>query len=139
MMHLGRLAAFLCYASLTLAAGCRQPMPPPGVTEYLRGTVTFLEKMAIPPEARVKVMLLDIDALDVPDFIVAFDEHALSIVPNAYSVAYDPHGIAPNTKYGIAAEIRVGDELLFESLAPIPVLTKGAPNQADLVLKRVTR
>lgn len=128
-----------CAVASIVLASCNQRTPPVGMKEYVTGSVTYVERIAVPPNARLSTKLIGIGEAGRPNYVVAMDERALTAVPSAYSITYEPNAIAAGTRYGVTAEIRVGEELWFESKAPVPVLTQGAPNQADLVLKRTPR
>ena len=132
------LGLTLCLSVLDV--GCHRARPTIGHDEAVTGSVTYRERIALPTNARLVVHLLDIDAPDVPDCIVASSERAIEhAVPVPFELKYDPHGIVTGIQYGIAAEIRVGDEVWFESAKPSPILTKGHGTHIDLVLMRVPR
>jgi putative lipoprotein len=93
--------------------------------------------MALPEGAVLRVLLLDIDAPDVPDWIVARSERPVEgQVPLDFSLGYDPHAIVEAVRYGVAAELLVEGEVWFATPEPVPVLTQGAPDRVDLVLRR---
>lgn len=124
--------------ALALAACLDRAPPPPGHDDAVTGTVTYRERLALPPKARLRVQLLDIDAPDVPDYIVAESVREIEgQVPLEFAVAYDPEALNPDVQYGIGAEIEVEEQIWFETPEPVPVLTKGHPARVDLVLRRV--
>ena len=89
-------STILSLLALMGGAACqpRAEPPPPGHDDAVTGTVTYRERMALPEEAVLRVFLLDIDAPDVPDWIAARSERAItSQVPLVFSVGYDPHSI----------------------------------------------
>src|SRR5690606_2771054 len=47
--------------------------------------------------------------------------------PVSFELPYDPATIAADRAYGVAARILSGTQLQFVMLAPLPVLTDGAP------------
>jgi putative lipoprotein len=132
-----RIAILLPSCLAAFLPGCQHSPPSPGHGDAILGTVTYLEEVALPIEARLRVMLLDIDAPDVPDFILAKHESAiLRDVPIQFDLPYDPRVIRADVLYGVSAEILVGDEVWFEMPEPVPVLTKGNPGRVELVLHR---
>lgn len=136
-MALPRRLLLLALVSLGVA-GCTHAPPPPGHSDVLIGRVRAPESFQVPPGAVLYVRLLDIDAPDVPDFIVAEQERAVRELPATLEVHYDPHGLAPQSRYGLAAELRLGDTLLADC-EPVPVATQGHPTSAELVLVPATR
>lgn len=121
------LAAFLSL----LAAGTAIAAP-----QSLSGTVTYLERMALPPEATVTVQLLDVSLADAPARVLA--QTILSPggqVPLPYRLDYDDAEVRPGHSYAVAARIMLGEELLFVTATHHPVLT-GGESAADIVLER---
>lgn len=133
-----RAGTALMPLALLLSPGCVQRVPPPGHDDVLVGLVRAPVSFELPAGAVVRVMLLDIDAPDVPDYIIAAEEHAVSVFPATLEVHYDPHGLVPHITYGLAAELRVGETLLADC-EPVPVATKGNPTSVELVLVLANR
>jgi putative lipoprotein len=109
--------------------------PPARVT----GTVTYLQRVALPPEAVIKVQLLDVSRADAPAAVLG--EQVITAggrqVPFAFEIAYDPARIDPRMTYAVSARIEEGGRLRFVSDQRHAVITRGAPSQVDLVLKAV--
>lgn len=101
------------------------------------GTVTYRERMALPPTAVVTVKLVDVSRADAPAMVIG--EQVIPTegrqVPFAFSIAYDPAQIQPRYTYAVQARIEDGGRLLFISDRVYPVLTRDAPNHVDLVLR----
>ena len=101
------------------------------------GTVSYRERIALPPDAVAEVMLLDVSRQDVAATTIA--EQVIDPagqVPIAYELVYDTAAIDPRMEYAVRATIRRGDSLLFVTDRSYPVLTRGKPDTADLVLVR---
>ena len=103
----------------------------PGVaragTKLLKGSVSYRERMALPPGATVTVQLLDVSLADAPAMKIA--EVVITPegqVPVPFEIAYDDGAIVPNGRYTLAARIEAGEQLLFINAAAYPVLTGGA-------------
>src|SRR5690606_30627331 len=47
--------------------------------------------------------------------------------PMSFELPYDPATIAGDRAYAVAARILSGNQLLYVTLSPVPVLTNGAP------------
>lgn len=136
--HLRHGAALSMLLAASLSLGCARRVPPPGHDDVLTGRVRAPESFELPAGAVVRVLLLDIDAADVPDHIVAFEQRPVTGFPATLEVHYDPHGLVPHVTYGLAAELRLGETLLADC-EPVPVATQGHPTSVELVLTPVER
>ena len=133
----------LSLLGLGLALACGTASTPPVVPQahnkgLLSGTVTYREKMALPPGAQVAVRLWD--ATEPPDVATVGESKfaATSQVPLPFEVFYDPGLIQQSHTYGVRASISVDGVVWFQSEAPLPVLTQGAPTVGvELLVKRV--
>ena len=102
------------------------------------GTLTYRERMALPPGAVAEVWLLDTSLADVPSVEIAhqrIEEPGNPPIP--FVLEYDTQQIREGMQYSVRATIRHDDRLLFTSDTHYPVLTRGAGNTADLILIRV--
>ncbi len=122
-------------ALLALAAACASPAAPGQVT----GTVTYRERMALPPGAVVRVTLLDISMIDMAPRVLAEQElRPAGQVPISFALAFEPRQIEKERRYGLRATIEdAKGQPLWISAAAEPVLTEGAPAAVELVLRRV--
>ena len=132
----------LLLLSLLLATvGCASVQPvPAGADPALTGTVTYLQRIALPSDAVVTVRLLDVSLADAPSVTLA--EQTIRPggrnVPIPYALSYDPSRVDARHRYVVRAEIRDGaGSLLWTTDTAIPVLTNGAP--ADEVEIRVVQ
>lgn len=104
------------------------------------GTVTYRERIAMPPGALVEVQLLDTSRMDV-----AADELSVQLiedpgsVPVPYRLPFDPDDIIDNHTYSVRATISSGDDLLWTTDTVYPVITRGSPLTADLMLVSVPK
>jgi putative lipoprotein len=126
-----------------LVGGCSVAGTAPGAAgappARVTGTVTYLQRVALPPEAVIKVQLLDVSRADAPAAVLG--EQVITAggrqVPFAFEIAYDPARIDPRMTYAVSARIEEGGRLRFVSDQRHAVITRGAPSQVDLVLKAV--
>ncbi|WP_172331954.1 YbaY family lipoprotein [Mangrovicoccus sp. HB161399] len=122
----------LCAAvALVLATG-------PAIAEErtLTGTVTYRERIALPPEARVEVELLDVSRADAPSVTIAETAFVPETqVPLAFALDYDGSVIDARHSYALRARILQGDEVLFRTVQHFGVLTRGQAS-TELVLER---
>jgi putative lipoprotein len=96
--------------------------------------------MALTPEAVVEVQLLDVSLADAAARLIAEQtikpEHQ---VPIPFELSYDPADIDDRMSYAVRATIHSGGKTLFITDRSYPVLTRGHPARADLVLVRSSK
>ena len=108
----------------------------------LRGTVTYLERVALLPGSVVRVTLQKASRADAPAEVV--DSRTVTTTgengPIPFTLAYDPAQIDPRHRYTVRAEIWDGaGGLLWTSDTAYPVITKGALGDAvEIVVRRVS-
>ena len=130
------------FLSLMADAGIYELEPAPPArpvpsTSTLRGTVTYRERIALPPEAVVEVALEDASKADAPAEVIArtrVEKPGQPPVP--FRIDYDPARIEARHRYVLRARITVGDTLWFSTEEPHPVLTGGGESEPVLVVRR---
>ncbi|UYZ63486.1 YbaY family lipoprotein [Hymenobacter weizhouensis] len=153
-----RQATWLTAAAATLLAACTAAptspdsspdsspatntasVGPASVLDSVTGTVTYRERVALPPTAVVRVQLQDASLQDVAAVIL----DSVTIrpqgrqVPLAFTLRYDPARIQEGGIYVVQARILdASGRLLFLNDEAYPVLTNGKPKRVDMVLRRV--
>ena len=125
------LRSLLVLLSMLLLAGCAEigSRPEASVT----GTVTYLERIALPDGALLRVTLLDMDAGPAP---VAEVEIPQPSVPVAFNLRYDPRAIDAARTYAVQAQIAAAGRLLFLTVDEHRVITGGAGRRVHIVLRR---
>ena len=96
----------------------------------LNGTVTYLQRIALPPDAVLTVRLLDVSLADAPSVTLAetTTPTAGRQVPLPYSLSYDAARVEARHRYVVRAEIRGRTgALMWTTDTAYPVLTNGAP------------
>ena len=138
--YLGRLVL----AAVFVAGGCRkeEPIvesPVPTRDPVVSGTVAYRERSALPPDAVVIVRLVDVSRADAAAVVLGEQriEAAGRQVPFAFAVPYDPSRIEASHEYAVQARIELGGRLLFISDQRHPVLTRGAPASANIVVRAI--
>jgi putative lipoprotein len=125
----------LALAVVLLAAGCDGGSDE-RAKATLTGTVTYLQSIALPPDAEVRVVLEDVSLQDAPAGLIA--EATIRAqgkqAPISFAIEYDPRIIEESHAYSVRAEILVGGERRFESGQSYPVLTRGAPSSIDVIV-----
>jgi putative lipoprotein len=100
--------------------------------ESVTGSVTYLQRIALPPDAVVTVRIEDVSKADAPAKVIG--EQVIQTdgaqVPIPFAVSYDPAEIEDNHSYNL--RVRIEDatgKLLFINDTSIPVITHGNPTQ----------
>jgi uncharacterized lipoprotein YbaY len=95
----------------------------------LTGTVTYLQRSALPDDAVVQVKLVDVSRADAPATVLA--EHKIVTggkqVPIPFELKYDPAAIDPRFTYAVQARIEISGQLRFITKQMYGVLTRGNP------------
>jgi putative lipoprotein len=123
-------------AFLLVLAGCAAPGDQ---SEVLRGSLTYRERVALPPDAAVEVRLSDVSRQDAAAQVIAETTFATAgkQVPIPFELSYDASAIQPNHTYAVRSTIRSGGRLIFTTDQAYHVITRGNPRQVDLSLMRV--
>ena len=103
------------------------------------GTLTYRERIALPPDAVIKVQLVDVSRADAPAIVIGEQvTHAAGKqVPFAFEIQFDPARIEANYSYAVQARIEKDGKLRFISDRHYAVITGGAPTHVDIVLRSV--
>lgn len=85
------------------------PMSEPGAAT-LTGTVTYRERIALPPDSRLIVTISDVSLMDAPSVTIAQNQitTAGQQVPISFAVSYDRARIQPGRSYAVSARILDG-------------------------------
>jgi putative lipoprotein len=114
-----------------LAQGCELV-----TSGLLTGTVSYRERIAMPPDAVLVVELRDVSLADAPANLLA--EQKIKFqgrqVPVPFELTFDPSKINPKHAYAVSGRILVGDQPRFVSNSPRPALTRNSPTHVELVL-----
>jgi uncharacterized lipoprotein YbaY len=108
-------------------------------TATLSVTVFYRERIAMPPNAALIVTLEDVSRADAPAVTVAsrrIDEPGN--VPIDVEIAYDPSTIDERFTYAVRATIEVDGVMWWTSTHAHHVITRGAPDHAEVMVSRVT-
>ncbi|HET6577532.1 MAG TPA: YbaY family lipoprotein [Gemmatimonadales bacterium] len=131
-----RVLEWLTVGLLAACAGNARMGDPAG---RVAGSATYRERMALPPDAELRVQLFDMSAQDsaptqVADTTVRPEGRQ---VPLPFVLRYDPKAIDPKHVYAVRATILSARGPLFTSTAVVKVITWDHPDRVDLVLTRV--
>jgi uncharacterized lipoprotein YbaY len=103
----------------------------------ITGTVSYLQRMALPPNAVIQVQLQEVSRADVPAKTIAQEKITLGDrqVPVPFELKFDPAKIDGQHTYVVSARIVVEDKLRFLSGKAYPVLTRDNPSRVEMILK----
>lgn len=125
-------------ASIVLATSCAatDPTPPRAAVppSVITGELTYLERIVLLPDAKVRVRLLDV-LPDAPAVVVA--ERTMQPtgnVPIRFELPFDPRRIDPSHTYAVDARLTSGHREWITA-EQHPVLTDGAPSTVSIVLQ----
>lgn len=117
--------------ALTLGAGLA------GADE-VTGTVTYLQRMLLPPDSVVEIQLLDVSRADAPSTEIAtYSIKQPGPPPYSFTLDYDPEAIDGTATYVVRATVRDNGRLIMTTDTAYPVLTRGAGNVVEMVMKGV--
>ena len=106
MVRITRMLAVAAVAAPLLAA-CATIMPPSEQPVSVTGSITYRERMALPPTAQVEVTLADVSLMDAPSKTIARQSFTADgrQVPFAFSLTVDERKIDPRGRYSVSARI----------------------------------
>jgi uncharacterized lipoprotein YbaY len=124
-----------------MAKDCKldKPMNASETPGTVSGTVTYMLRMALPPEAVVDVQLQDVSRADAKAAVIAEEKITVGErqVPIPFELKVDAGKIEPSHTYTVRAQILVDGEIRFTSQQAYNVLTKGNPAKVEIVVKPV--
>jgi putative lipoprotein len=107
------------------------------MTGRVKGTATYRERMALPPNAVFESTLEDVSKAGAGAEVIgkASIEHPGN-PPIPFEITYDPSRIDPSRRYAVRARILADGKLLFATDQQYLVLTGGHGNEVKLLLRR---
>ena len=124
---------------LCLSPAAQAQAQPPADFVTVSGNASYLQRIAMPPDAVLTVQVQDVSRADVAATVLAESREAFGRrqVPLAYSVSVPRSAINPRMRYTVRATISVDGQTQFATTRDYPVLTRRAPNQVNLLLAAV--
>ncbi len=102
------------------------------------GTVTYRQRIALPPGAVVEVSLLDVSRADAPAVVLDKQEiKPTTQVPIPFTLNYDPAKIDERHSYAVQARILAEGKLMFVNTTRHAVITQGNPTKLEVVVEMV--
>jgi len=104
------------------------------------GTATYLERIALPPNAVFEATLLDVSRAGGEATVIgrARIENP-GQPPFAFSISYDPAEVDDKHSYAVRATVTVGGELMFTTDQSYRVPVQGNGATITMVMRRVAR
>lgn len=119
-------AAVVMPSSLALAA-----------SKTLRGSVSYRERLALPPDSILEVRLLDVSLADAPSTTIAVTRvKTRHRMPIPYRLRFDDKRIKPGRSYALQARITVNGRLWFITTTRHSIFT-GGRDETDIQVERV--
>ena len=133
-------ARFFLVLPALFVVGCahHRPASKP-VAAQITGSVSYLQRMALPPDAAIEVIFSDVSVQDAPaiqlgnQVIPAAGKQA----PFPFAIRYDSRQIVSSHTYDVQARIKVGERVIFTSDTANLVLTQGRPSSVEIIVKPV--
>src|SRR3954466_11787159 len=102
----------LCATVLLSAACSTSTTAPQAATASITGTASYRERMMLPPEASLEVILEDVTFANAPaDEIAHTTVPTAKAPPYAFKLDYDPARINSDHRYNVRARIMAGGKL----------------------------
>lgn len=105
--------------------------------QSITGTVAYRERIALPDDAQVTVVLQDVSKMDTAAVVIAKQQFITNghQVPLTFDLAYDSTKIQENHRYSVSARIEVNGKLRFITDTQYAVITDdNATTHVDLRL-----
>ena len=104
------------------------------------GTVSYLPRIAMPPNAILEVQLVDVSRADAPAIVLASQGTVFGDrqVPIPFELVYDSEQIDPRFSYAVQARIIVDGQLRFVNTSRVAVITQGNPTTVEVQVDPVS-
>lgn len=103
----------------------------------IEGSVTYRERMMVPPDSTVTVVLEDVSLADAPSDVIAQTSfRSKNGPPWSFLLNYDPRLIMEGRRYNLRAKITSDDRLMFISTDANPVVPGEVEGPVDIVVNR---
>lgn len=102
----------------------------------IEGQVTYRQRIALRPDATLRIQLLDVSRQDAEAEAVSKMDWPTNgrQVPIPFSLSYDGSRIVQGHRYALRATLLVGDEVLFRTTDSVPVIANGVTQGIEVNL-----
>ncbi len=123
----------------TTVAGCSSTRPA-NETGMVMGSVTYRERMMIPPNTTLRVVLEDVSLADAPATVIAESVQSVSTAPPyPFELRFKAAEINPSRQYNVRAWLVIDGKAWFTSTQANPVLTGGHGDVVEVLVSRSGR
>jgi len=131
-------AAFLFVVALFLAGFARGEGQEVTGMKTIGGKVFYRERIALPPNAEIRVSLEDVARMDVPSEVIATTRFMPEGGPPwAFTLEYDPQRLLDKGRFVLRARIEADGRLLFINGDSIPAFGRDAAEPVQVLVSRV--
>ncbi len=125
------------FSSVAVCAAAPSP-DEPAAQPKITGTVSYRERIALPPDASVQVRLDDVSQPEAAPRRIAETTFptAGKQVPIPFELPYSAADIVAGRRYAVRAKIVADGKTLFSTKTPYPVITRGAPTQLEILVQQ---
>jgi uncharacterized lipoprotein YbaY/heat shock protein HslJ/uncharacterized lipoprotein NlpE involved in copper resistance len=103
----------------------------------VKGTATYRERLALPPDAVFEATLEDVSKADAPAEVIGQTRiDRPGNPPLRFEITYDPARIIASHRYVVRARVLVNGKLFFTTDRSYPVLTARHGDEVALLLRR---
>ena len=103
----------------------------------IKGTATYRERIALPPDAVLEATLEDVSKADAPAEVIGrVRVENPGNPPIRFEIPYDTSRIDPRRSYTVRARILVGGKPFFHTDQHHAVLSRGKGNEVELLMRR---
>jgi putative lipoprotein len=130
--------AFALIATLPMIASSAGAQSETMKAEIMKVTVSYRERIALPPDAELEVQLLDVSRADALSQRIASQRFVMTAVPMTVTLKYDEQIIDPKASYSVVAAIWSGGKQMFRTTSrhdPFPA--EGAAG-VDIMLTMIS-
>lgn len=96
-----------------IAAGMLAGCATPNAMVNIQGEAFYVERIALPADAKLIVQVLDVSKMDVPAIVMAERVKEGASTPTPFSFSMSSDQFEPGHTYAVGARIMRGDKLLF--------------------------
>ena len=122
----------------TLAAAFAIAVGGANAAETITRSVTYRERIAMPPGVTLEVRLEDVSLMDAPEKIISeVTMKEAGNPPYDIIIPYNPDAIQDGRRYTVRASLRMGERFLFTTDTHAPVLSDGAGTDVSITMVRV--
>jgi putative lipoprotein len=130
--------ALLLISSTLYMAAAQSAYPESDGMKTINGTIWYRERMMLPPDSEIHVILEDVSRMDVAATAIAeTDLRPEGGPPYAFSLRYDPARIQPNRRYAMRVRIEADGQLMFISTEYTPAFSQAPGGTVDIMVSRV--